>query len=167
MTVYNIIYMKRDNLDNIDIKILSLLQKDGRITNVDLAEKVDLSAPPCLRRVRSLEKNGFIKGYHADLQAEKLGFEVTVFAMVGLHNQAESDLRQFEERILSLPYVRECHMLNGEIDFILKCVAPDLSTFQSFLTKELTSAPNVASVKTALTIRQSKHSPGIPINLED
>ena len=113
------------------------------------------------------EKNGFIKGYHADLQAEKLGFEVTVFAMVGLHNQAESDLRQFEERILSLPYVRECHMLNGEIDFILKCVAPDLSTFQSFLTKELTSAPNVASVKTSLTIRQSKHSPGIPINLED
>ena len=78
MTVYNIIYMKRDNLDNIDIKILSLLQKDGRITNVDLAEKVDLSAPPCLRRVRSLEKNGFIKGYHADLQAEKLGFETIV-----------------------------------------------------------------------------------------
>ena len=167
MTMYNIIYMKRDNLDDIDIKILSLLQEDGRITNVDLAEKVDLSAPPCLRRVRSLEKSGFIKGYHADLQAEKLGFEVTVFAMVGLHNQAEADLKLFEEGILSLPYVRECHMLNGEIDFILKCVAPDLSTFQSFLTKELTSAPNVASVKTSLTIRQSKLSPGIPINLKD
>ena len=165
--MYNIIYMKRDNLDDIDIKILTLLQEDGRITNVDLAEKVDLSAPPCLRRVRSLEKSGFIKGYHADLQAEKLGFEVTVFAMVGLHNQAEADLKLFEERILSLPYVRECHMLNGEIDFILKCVAPDLSTFQSFLTKELTSAPNVASVKTSLTIRQSKLSPGIPINLKD
>ena len=167
MTMYNIIYMKRDNLDNIDIKILSLLQENGRITNVDLAEEVDLSAPPCLRRVRSLEKNGFIRGYHADLQAEKLGFEVTVFAMVGLHNQAEADLKLFEERILSLPYVRECHMLNGEIDFILKCVAPDLSTFQSFLTKELTSAPNVAIVKSSLTIRQSKHSPGIPINLKD
>ena len=167
MTMYNIIYMKRDNLDNIDIKILSLLQENGRITNVELAEKVDLSAPPCLRRVRSLEKNGFIKGYHADLKAEKLGFEVTVFAMVGLHNQAESDLKLFEERVLSLPYVRECHMLNGEIDFILKCVAPDLSTFQSFLTKELTSAPNVASVKTSLIIRQSKYSPGIPINLID
>ena len=167
MTMYNIIYMKRDNLDNIDIKILSLLQENGRITNVELAEKVDLSAPPCLRRVRSLEKNGFIKGYHADLKAEKLGFEVTVFAMVGLHNQAESNLKLFEERVLSLPYVRECHMLNGEIDFILKCVAPDLSTFQSFLTKELTSAPNVASVKTSLIIRQSKHSPGIPINLID
>lgn len=165
--MYNIIYMKRDNLDNIDIKILSLLQENGRITNVELAEKVDLSAPPCLRRVRSLEKNGFIKGYHADLKAEKLGFEVTVFAMVGLHNQAESDLKLFEERVLSLPYVRECHMLNGEIDFILKCVAPDLSTFQIFLTKELTSAPNVASVKTSLTIRQSKQMPGIPIDLMD
>ena len=167
MTVYNIIYMKRDNLDNIDIKILSLLQENGRITNVDLADRVDLSAPPCLRRVRSLEKNGFIKGYHADLQPEKLGFEVTVFAMVGLHNQAEPDLKSFEERVSSLPYVRECHMLNGEIDFILKCVAPDLSTFQSFLTKELTSAPNVASVKTSLTIRQSKQKPGIPIDLID
>ncbi|MDB9926412.1 Lrp/AsnC family transcriptional regulator [Hyphomicrobiales bacterium] len=159
--------MKRDNLDNIDMKILSLLQENGRITNVDLADKVDLSAPPCLRRVRSLEKNGFIKGYHADLQPEKLGFEVTVFAMVGLHNQAEQDLKSFEARVLSLPYVRECHMLNGEIDFILKCVAPDLSTFQIFLTKELTSAPNVASVKTSLTIRQSKQMPGIPIDLMD
>ena len=87
--------------------------------------------------------------------------------MVGLHNQAEQDLKSFEARVLSLPYVRECHMLNGEIDFILKCVAPDLSTFQIFLTKELTSAPNVASVKTSLTIRQSKQMPGIPIDLMD
>ncbi len=159
--------MKRDSLDKIDIKILSILQENGRITNVELAEKVELSAPPCLRRVRSLEKSGFIKGYHADLASDKLGFEVTVFAMVGLHNQAESDLRLFEERVSLLPYVRECHMLNGEIDFILKCVAPDLTAFQSFLTNELTSAPNVSSVKTSLTIRESKYSPGIPIDLKN
>ena len=165
--MYNIIYMKRDSLDKIDIKILSILQENGRITNVELAEKVELSAPPCLRRVRSLEKSGFIKGYHADLASDKLGFEVTVFAMVGLHNQAESDLRLFEERVSLLPYVRECHMLNGEIDFILKCVAPDLTAFQSFLTNELTSAPNVSSVKTSLTIRESKYSPGIPIDLRN
>ena len=114
--------MKRDNLDNIDVKILKTLQENGRVTNVELAEKVDLSAPPCLRRVRSLEDKGFIKGYHADLSAEKLGFQVTVFAMVGLHNQAEADLKAFEDRVNSLDYVRECHMLNGEIDFILKCV---------------------------------------------
>ena len=159
--------MKRDSLDKIYIKILSILQENGRITNVELAEKVELSAPPCLRRVRSLEKSGFIKGYHADLASDKLGFEVTVFAMVGLHNQAESDLRLFEERVSLLPYVRECHMLNGEIDFILKCVAPDLTAFQSFLTNELTSAPNVSSVKTSLTIRESKYSPGIPIDLRN
>lgn len=155
--------MKRDSLDNIDIKILKTLQENGRVTNVELAEKIDLSAPPCLRRVRSLEEKGFIKGYHADLSSKKLGFQVTVFAMVGLHNQAEADLNAFEERVRSLDYVRECHMLNGEIDFILKCVAPDLSAFQIFLTQELTSAPNVASVKTSLTIRQSKYSPGVPI----
>ena len=156
--------MKRDNLDFIDLKILSKLQKNGRTTNVELAESVDLSAPPCLRRVKALEENGYIKGYHAEIDPIKLGFEVTVFAMVGLHNQAESDLLSFEEHVGNLNYVRECHMLNGEIDFILKCVAPDLSSFQNFLTNELTSAPNVASVKTSLTIRQSKYLPGVPVS---
>ena len=165
MTVYNIIYMKRDNLDNIDIKILSLLQENGRITNVDLAEEVDLSAPPCLRRVRSLEKNGFIRGDHADLQAEKLGFEVTVFAMVGLQSQAEADLSAFEELCKNWPLVRECHMLNGEVDFMLKCVAPDLSSFQSFLTGELLTAQNVGSVKTSLVIRGAKDDPGVPFDV--
>jgi len=156
--------MKRDNLDFIDLKILSKLQEDGRTTNVELAESVDLSAPPCLRRVKALQENGYIRGYHAEIDPIKLGFEVTVFAMVGLHNQAESDLLSFEERVGNLDYVRECHMLNGEIDFILKCVAPDLSSFQNFLTNELTSAPNVASVKTSLTIRQSKYLPGVPVS---
>ena len=155
--------MKRDNLDFIDIKILNKLQKNGRTTNVELSDFVDLSAPPCLRRVKSLEENGYIRGYHAELDPIKLGFEVTVFAMVGLHNQAEADLLNFEEHVGSLDYVRECHMLNGEIDFILKCVAPDLLSFQNFLTNELTSAPNVASVKTSLTIRQSKYLPGVPV----
>ena len=111
----------------------------------------------------AIENEGYIRGYHAELDPEKLGFEVTVFAMVGLHNQAEADLLSFEEHVSNLDYVRECHMLNGEIDFILKCVAPDLSSFQNFLTNELTSAPNVASVKTSLTIRQSKYLPGVPL----
>ena len=155
--------MKRAKLDAIDLHILAELQANGRITNVDLSEKVGISAPPCLRRVRALEKAGVIQGYHADLNVKALGFEVTVFAMVGLHSQAEADLQAFEARVATWPLVRECHMLNGEIDFILKCVAPDLSTFQSFLTGELTPAPNVASVRTSLTIRQSKHQPGVPI----
>ena len=160
--------MKRVKLDAIDLKILTELQNDGRITNVDLAERVGISAPPCLRRVRALEKAGLIQGYHADLDGRALGFEVTVFAMVGLHSQAEADLKSFEALVGSWPLVRECHMLNGDIDFILKCVAPDLSTFQSFLTEKLTPAPNVASVRTSLTIRQSKHLPGVPLEaLED
>ena len=155
--------MKRAKLDAIDLHILAELQANGRITNVDLAEKVGISAPPCLRRVRALEEAGYIQGYHADLNVKALGFEVTVFAMVGLHSQAEADLQAFEKLVGTWPLVRECHMLNGDIDFILKCVAPDLSTFQRFLTGELTPAPNVASVRTSLTIRQSKHQPGVPI----
>ena len=155
--------MKRAKLDAIDLHILRELQANGRITNVDLSERVGISAPPCLRRVRALEEAGFIQGYHADLNVKALGFEVTVFAMVGLHSQAEADLQAFEALVGTWPLVRECHMLNGEVDFILKCVAPDLSTFQSFLTGLLTPAPNVASVRTSLTIRQSKHQPGVPL----
>ena len=160
--------MAGHKLDEIDRKILSELQADGRMTNVELARRVGISAPPCLRRVRTLEESGYVRGYHADVNPRELGFEVQVFAMVGLHSQAESDLSAFEQRCREWPLVRECHMLNGEIDFILKCVAPDLSTFQSFLTAQLTSAPNVASVKTSLVIRCAKDEPGVPFEvLED
>ena len=122
-----------------------------------------LTAPPCLRRVRSLEDAGVIRGYHAELDASKLGFAITVFAMVSLRSQAEEDLRAFENHIKTLPEVRECHMLNGEIDFILKIVSKDLQSFQEFLTSKLTPAPNVASVKTSLTIRTAKNEPGVPL----
>ncbi|SFL48141.1 Lrp/AsnC family transcriptional regulator [Shimia aestuarii] len=160
--------MPGTRLDPIDRKILAELQADGRMTNVELAKRVGISAPPCLRRVRTLEEAGFIRGYHADVDARELGFEVQVFAMVGLQSQAEADLSVFEERCRNWPLVRECHMLNGEVDFILKCVAPDLSTFQSFLTEGLLRAENVASVKTSLVIRGAKDEPGVPFDvLED
>ena len=160
--------MPGTKLDPIDRKILAELQADGRMTNVELAKRVGISAPPCLRRVRTLEEAGFITGYHARVNERELGFEVQVFAMVGLHSQAEADLSAFEQRCRDWPLVRECHMLNGEIDFILKCVAPDLSTFQRFLTEELTAADNVASVKTSLVIRCAKDEPGVPFDvLED
>jgi DNA-binding Lrp family transcriptional regulator len=135
------------------------------MTNVELARRVGISAPPCLRRVRTLEDAGFIRGYHADIDARSLGFEVQVFAMVGLSSQAEVDLSAFEEKCRAWPLVRECHMLNGEIDFILKCVAPDLSTFQSFLTGHLTAEPNVASVKTSLVIRAAKNAQSVPFEV--
>jgi DNA-binding Lrp family transcriptional regulator len=157
--------MTISRLDPIDRKILAELQADGRMTNVELAKRVGISAPPCLRRVRTLEESGYIKGYHADVDARVLGFEVQVFAMVGLASQAESDLSAFEERCREWPLVRECHMLNGEVDFILKCVAPDLSSFQSFLTGELLTTQNVASVKTSLVIRGAKDEPGVPFDV--
>ncbi len=150
-------------LDSIDRRLLAELQAEGRVTNVDLARRVGLTAPPCLRRVRSLEEAGVIRGYHADLDPSQLGFTITVFAMVSLRSQAEEDLRAFENHIRTLPEVRECHMLNGEIDFILKIVSKDLQSFQEFLTSKLTPAPNVASVKTSLTIRTSKNEPGVPL----
>ena len=150
-------------LDSIDRRLLAELQAEGRVTNVDLARRVGLTAPPCLRRVRALEEAGVIKGYHADLDASSLGFTITVFAMVSLKSQAEEDLRAFENHIKALPEVRECHMLNGEIDFILKIVSKDLQSFQEFLTSKLTPAPNVASVKTSLTIRTAKQEPGVPL----
>ncbi|EAP75125.1 MULTISPECIES: Lrp/AsnC family transcriptional regulator [Roseovarius] len=157
--------MATTRLDPIDRKILAELQADGRMTNVELAKRVGISAPPCLRRVRTLEESGYIKGYHADVDARELGFEVQVFASVGLVSQAESDLSAFEEKCRGWPLVRECHMLNGEVDFILKCVAPDLSTFQQFLTRDLTAAENVASVKTSLVIRGAKDDPGVPFEV--
>ena len=133
-------------LDDIDRKILAELQADGRMTNVELARRVGISAPPCLRRVRTLEDQGFIRGYHADVDPRSLGFEVQVFAMVRLHSQSERDLTAFENRARGWALVRECHMLNGEIDFILKIVAADLESFQRILTTHLTPAQNVASV---------------------
>ncbi|MEY2925963.1 MAG: hypothetical protein RL367_440 [Pseudomonadota bacterium] len=152
-------------LDDIDRRILAELQADGRITNVELARRVGLTAPPCLRRVRALEEEGAINSYHAALNPGNLGYAITVFAMVSLKSQAETDLRAFEDHVAALPQVRECHMLNGEIDFILKIVAHDLQEFQSFLTSELTTAPHVAGVKTSLTIRTSKLQPGVPVDL--
>ena len=153
------------DLDAIDWKILRELQDDGRITNVELARRVGISAPPSLRRVRALEEAGYIKGYRGLLDEKRLGYEVTVFAMVHLSSQAEADLAGFEAFVRDAPLVRECHMLSGEIDFILKCVAPDLRTFQAFVA-ELTSAPNVRNVKTSLTLRNSKDAPLVPLELK-
>lgn len=155
--------MPNITLDEIDLKLLSQLQETGRKTNVELAKSVGLTAPPCLRRIRALEDSGIIKSYHANVDQSSLGYRITVFAMVSLKSQAEEDLRAFEDHIKSIPDIRECHMLNGEIDFILKIVAKDLQSFQELLTSQLTSAPNVVSIKTSLTIRTAKDMPGVPI----
>ncbi|MGE3868673.1 MAG: Lrp/AsnC family transcriptional regulator [Pseudorhodoplanes sp.] len=150
-------------LDAIDLKILQELQNDGRMTNVELARRVGISAPPCLRRVRALEEAGLIRGYRARLDEKRLGYEVVAIAMETLSSQAESEHKAFEAYVRRQPLVRECWMLSGEIDFILKCVAPNLTAFQSLVT-ELTGAPHVRNVKTSLTLRNSKDEPIVPMD---
>lgn len=157
-------YVKRDR---IDLSILRDLQENGRMTNVELAKRAGITPPPCLRRVRALEKAGYIRGYHADLNPEALGFGVTVYAQVGLKSQAEADLTAFEDLLRGWPEVRECHMLAGEADFLLKVVAADWDAYQRFVTMRLTAAPSVAHVKSALAIRTSKMRPGVPIEPEN
>ena len=154
---------EKTKLDHIDIKLLNELQNDGKISNVDLARIVNISPPSCLRRVKSLEESGYIRGYNAVLNSELLGFKVIVFAYVGLESQVESDLQTFEKYISLFPEVRECHMLVGEVDFLLKIVAEDWDHFQKFLTQNLTQAPKVSNVKTSLNIRSTKSLPGVPL----
>jgi DNA-binding Lrp family transcriptional regulator len=144
------------DLDAIDWKILRELQDDGRMTNVELSRRVGISAPPCLRRVKRLEEAGVIKGYRALLNAPMLGMDVVAFCQVGLHHQSETELKAFAEKTRGWPIVRRAWMVSGDSDFLLHCVASDLTTFQSFVIEKLTSAPNVDTVRTALTIRQVK-----------
>ncbi len=158
--------MPKVKLDRIDRKILNDLQENGRMTNVELAERAGISAPPCLRRVRALEEAGVLKGYHADIDANSRGFGVMVFAQGGLANQSESDLKKFEDQVKEWPLVRECYLVSGEADYILKIVAEDWDSYQKFLTTHLTTAPNVSHIKSALGIRTAKHKPGVPVDVE-
>ena len=157
---------QKKKLDNIDLLILNELQVNGKISNVELANLVNISPPSCLRRVKVLEDAQYIKGYNADINAELVGFKVTVFAYVGLESQAENDLQIFENYISVFPEVRECHMLIGEVDFLLKIVAKDWDDFQQFLTGKLTQAPKVSNVKTSLNIRSNKRLPGVPLDVK-
>lgn len=144
------------DLDVIDWKILKTLQCKGRITNVDLAEIVGISAPPCLRRVKKLEESGIIKGYRAVLNGPALGQSIVAFCFIGLHRQSDADLKAFAARCAGWPLVRQAWTMQGEADYMLHCVAPDLVTFQDFIIDGLTGADNVDTVRTAITIRQVK-----------
>ena len=151
------------SLDATDWKILRELQRDCRITNVELAQRIGLSPPPCLRRVQALEKVGIISGYRALLDAGKLGFDVRMFVLVGLKSQAECELRAFEAIVAQWPLVREAYAISGEADFLLRCAARDLTGLQDFIINELTSVANVEHVKTTLILRVAKYEPGVPI----
>ncbi|WP_282606444.1 Lrp/AsnC family transcriptional regulator [Pelagibius sp. Alg239-R121] len=157
--------MRRVKLDRIDLRILQDLQEDGRITNVELARRAGISAPPCLRRVRALEEAGYIRGYHAELDSEELGFEVSFFALVGLDSQSEAVLAEFEATLDDWREVRECNMARGPHDFVLKLVARN-TAHENELTTRLTALPHVVTVQTIQVIRTSKWRPGVPIDLE-
>ena len=156
----------RLKLDRIDRRILSDLQDNGRMTNVDLAERAGISAPPCLRRVRNLEEMGLIKSYHASLNASALGYPVTVFTLVKLVSLADGDLKKFEEQIESWAMVREAYLMTGDSDFLLKIVARDWDDYQNFLTQNLIKSPNVSAVKSSLSVKMVKDKPGVPIQVD-
>jgi DNA-binding Lrp family transcriptional regulator len=149
-------------LDAIDRRILAALQEDGRMTNVDLSKRAGISAPPCLRRVRALEEAGVIRGYHADTDAQMLGWEITFFAIVGLESQKDAVLSGFEQLVASWTEVRECHMIRGGGDFLLKLVARD-TAHENQLTQKLTGSPAVSRVQTLQTIRTSRNLSGVPL----
>ena len=157
--------MRRVKLDRIDYRILRDLQDEGRMTNVNLAKRAGISAPPCLRRVRALEKAGYIRGYHADLDPERLGFEVMFIALVGLDSQSEAVLSGFESAMAEWPEVRECHMARGPSDFVLKLVARN-TAHENDLTTRLTALEHVSTVQTIQVIRTSKQEPGVPVEPE-
>lgn len=152
-------------LDKIDLSILKDLQAEGRLTNVELSKRAGISAPPCLRRVKDLEDEGVIESYHAVLNQHALGFTVTIFAEVALSSQNDADLRGFEEQVQKWPLVRECYMVTGGTDFLLKIVAQDFDAYQNFLSTELSTMIKVANIKTRMVIRTAKNLPGIPIDL--
>jgi DNA-binding Lrp family transcriptional regulator len=150
------------DIDEVDRHILAELQADGRMTNVELARRVGLSAPPCLRRVRRLEEQGVIRGYHADLDPQVLGWEITFFALVGLETQKQAVLQAFEAMVCEWPEVRECHMIRGGGDFMLRLVARD-TAHENALTSRLTGAASVLRVQTLQTIRTTKDESGVPV----
>jgi len=156
--------MIKKELDGIDLKILRILQDEGRISNLDLSKKIGMSPPPTLRRVRDLEKKGFIDGFRANLDPSKLGYDLTAWIFISLKNQNEESLNSFEKLVWGWETIRECYMLNGEVDFILKSVSKNMSEFNDFLSKKITSNENVLSVKTAFAIKATKRLGNVPID---
>jgi DNA-binding Lrp family transcriptional regulator len=157
--------LKKMKLDRIDRRILSDVQGNGRMTNVDLANNAGISAPPCLRRVRALEENQVIKGYYARLNGSKLGYTVTAFLTVRLKNQNDKDVKIFENAIQLMDNIREAYVISGDYDLLLRVVAKDWEDYQDFLSNKLTTMDNVESVRTSLKVKIAKYEPGFPIDM--
>ncbi len=149
--------------DEIDQQILKELQENGRLTNVELADRVGLSPSPCLRRVRALEKSGVIKGYRTLVAQETVGLPVSVFVMVSLEKQVEGALEEFEKRIHGLPEVMECYLMTGEMDYLLRVVTRDIQTYERFLIHDLTKFPGVRGIKSSFALKQIVYRTALPV----
>ena len=150
-------------LDRYDRSLLQILQRDGRITNAELAARVNLSESACLRRVRALEAGGLIEGYSARLNQQKAGYPVDVFVSITLERQERADLRAFEEAVRRLPEVIECYLMSGEYDYLLRVVVADTADFERVHSQHLTSLPNVARVHSSFALRTVQRTRELPI----
>lgn len=156
--------MALNDLDTTDRRILEVLQSDARIANVDLARQVNLSPSPCLRRVRRLEEDGYVRGYVSLLDPAAIGLPVSVFVQVSLEKQVVDALDEFERRIVSHSEVMECYLMTGDSDYLLRVVAPDIAAFQRFLLDHLTRIPGVASIKSSFALKQVSYRTALPLS---
>ena len=153
-------------LDEIDRRILTTLQGNAKLRNVDLADAVGLSASPCLRRVKHLEDTGVIRGYATLVDPETIGLPVSVFVQVTLEKQVEASLEAFEARIADWPEVMECYLMTGDADYLLRVVAADLAAYQDFLMHKLTRVAGVASIKSSFALRRIQYRTALPLAAE-
>ena len=156
--------MPKLELDAIDRRIVAALQADGRLSNVDLADKVGLSASPCLRRVKRLEREGYIDGYRAVLRRDRVGLGFSVFVGVKIEGHANERALVFEKAVAAMPEVIACHLISGEADYLLEVVVPDLESYQQFLVGKLLNLPTVREVRSNIAIQTLKA--GAPLPLE-
>jgi Lrp/AsnC family leucine-responsive transcriptional regulator len=143
-------------MDKIDRKIIRELQAEGRLTNQELAERVNLSPSPCLRRVRILEEEGVIRGYRAVVDQEKFGLPVNAFVSVRLERPNPETIRSFEERIQRFDEIQECYLMTGSRDYLLHVVSHSLKTYERFVREQLTQIPGIASIETSFAFGQVK-----------
>lgn len=150
-------------MDRKDRQIIRALQANGRMTNQDLAEQVNLSPSPCLRRLRILEESGAIRGYSADVDAKAYGLPITVFVRVRLEHHNEEDVKRFESRVMSIDEVLECHVLTGASDYQLRVVVPDLDAYEDFIRNRIHRIGGIASIDTSFVYGTVKKTSVFPV----
>ncbi|MDR3690196.1 MAG: Lrp/AsnC family transcriptional regulator [Fimbriimonas sp.] len=153
----------KTHLDEVDVQLLALLQEDGRITNADLSKKVGLSPPSVLQRVRILEKSGLIRGYHALLDAERLGLRITALAMISLSLHQEQPIERFRRSVNEIPEVLECYHVSGEFDFLLKIVVKDIRAYEQLIRERLSKIKGIQQIKTSFVLANTKYTTKIPL----